>query len=392
MQRLALVALALVQAVAGRTCSCECCETAAAREEQAVQCSLSPGAPSAPRCDNLCAKSADDHLLETAQSFVDTERFCFAECVPAQEDAEPGTPCHPLALGAHAGRRARPALRIKRPQHREAPVALAREASAGPKGGSEEVDKLLKDAQKQAAKAQEKTIAVQRASYGGIGVVTEAAHVEDDARRAAGFALGVEQQVHKQLEEAKRQAREEAFAVMQEVMPMVQSAARSAAKKKATTGPFSKLEKSQEEQVKATAAAASSGLQPWSEAMQGAEKVRDAYSQRSHELAQAAAAAQQTATALSAEAEQWRQLRSADETKAAQVESKAEQLQEQAKEAMGAAKENEKKAKKYLSIAKSIDESLPAYSRQAEQGAYHAISMVAPDVPAPLPPLVLQQK
>lgn len=51
---------------------------------------------------------------------------------------------------------------------------------------------------------------VQRASYGGIGVVTEAAHVEDDARRAAGFALGVEQQVHKQLEEAKRQAREEA--------------------------------------------------------------------------------------------------------------------------------------------------------------------------------------
>lgn len=73
------------------------------------------------------------------------------------------------------------------------------------------------------------------------------------------------------------------------------------------------------------------------------------------------------------------------------MESKAEQLQEQAKEAMGAAKENEKKAKKYLSIAKSIDESLPAYSRQAEQGAYHAISMVAPDVPAPLPPLVLQQ-
>ena len=34
---------------------------------------------------------------------------------------------------------------------------------------------------------------------------------------------------------------------------------------------------------------------------------------------QAAAAAQQTATALSAEAEQWRQLRNADETKAAQA-------------------------------------------------------------------------
>ena len=29
---------------------------------------------------------------------------------------------------------------------------------------------------------------------------------------------------------------------------------------------------------------------------------------------------------------------------------------------------------------------------RAAAGAYHAISMVAPDVPAPLPPLVLQQK
>lgn len=50
---------------------------------------------------------------------------------------------------------------------------------------------------------------VQQATFGGIGLVTETAHVEDDARRAAGFALGVEQQVAKQLEEAKRQAHEE---------------------------------------------------------------------------------------------------------------------------------------------------------------------------------------
>lgn len=50
---------------------------------------------------------------------------------------------------------------------------------------------------------------MQQATFGGIGLVTETAHVEDDARRAAGFALGVEQQVAKQLEEAKRQAHEE---------------------------------------------------------------------------------------------------------------------------------------------------------------------------------------
>ena len=38
-----------------------------------------------------------------------------------------------------------------------------------------------------------------------------------------------------------------------------------------------------------------------------------------HRRTQAAAAAHETATALSAEAEQWRQLRSADETKVAQA-------------------------------------------------------------------------
>lgn len=51
-----------------------------------------------------------------------------------------------------------------------------------------------------------------------------------------------------------------------------------------------------------------------------------------------------------------------------------------------------RKARKYLSIAKNIDDSLPAYARQAEQGAYHSMAMVAPDVPAPLPPLVFVQK
>lgn len=41
-------------------------------------------------------------------------------------------------------------------------------------------------------------------------MLSEAAHVEDNARRAAGFALGVAQQVEKRLEEAKKEAHEEA--------------------------------------------------------------------------------------------------------------------------------------------------------------------------------------
>lgn len=193
------------------------------------------------------------------------------------------------------------------------------------------------------------------------------------------------------LAQAKHQAHDEAIATMQEVMPVVQQAARDAAKKEATTGPFSKLEKSQQEQVKATAAAASAGV-GWAEAMAGATRVRDAYSRRSQDFAQAAAASEQSAQSLAMEAKEWRQLSGADPTKRAKVQRKAMRLQEEANEALTAAREEDQKAQKYLSIAKSIDDSLPAYSQQAEQGAYHAMSMVAPDVPAPLPPLVFVQK
>ena len=51
-----------------------------------------------------------------------------------------------------------------------------------------------------------------------------------------------------------------------------------------------------------------------------------------------------------------------------------------------------RKAEEYLSTAKSIEDSLPAYSREAQQGAYRAMAMVAPEIPPPLPPLVLTQK
>ncbi|CAK9113999.1 Vacuolar protein sorting-associated protein 51 homolog (Protein fat-free homolog) [Durusdinium trenchii] len=366
MQRLTL-AFALVQAVAGRSCSCDCCETSVAREEAALQCSLAQGAPTAPRCESLCAKSAEDHVLEAA-SLLDTERFCFAECVPASEDATAGAPCYPLAAGAPGpGRRALRAHRLPRPERRAvvapAKVSLARAGAAD----SSPTDKLLEDAQKQAAKAKDAAEAVQRASYGGVATVSEAARAEDDARRAAGFAMGVEGQVAQMLAQAKHQAHDEAIATMQEVMPVVQQAARDAAKKEATTGPFSKLEKSQQEQVKATAAAASAGV-GWAEAMAGATRVRDAYSRRSQDFAQAAAASEQSAQSLAMEAKEWRQLSGADPTKRAKVQRKAMRLQEEANEALTAAREEDQKAQKYLSIAKSIDDSLPAYSQQAEQG------------------------
>ncbi|CAK9100016.1 unnamed protein product [Durusdinium trenchii] len=378
-------------AVAGRSCSCDCCETSVAREEigeqeAALQCSLAQGAPTAPRCESLCAKSAEDH---EAASLLDTERFCFAECVPASEESISWTP--PL------GR-----LATLWPPVRRAPDAVR----SGPIGfhdpraaDSSPTDKLLEDAQKQAAKAKDAAEAVQRASYGGVATVSEAARAEDDARRAAGFAMGVEGQVGRSRNSLSMQIPPQAIATMQEVMPVVQQAARDAAKKEATTGPFSKLEKSQQEQVKATAAAASAGV-GWAEAMAGATRVRDAYSRRSQDFAQAAAASEQSAQSLAMEAKEWRQLSGADPTKRAKVQRKAMRLQEEANEALTAAREedqtlgtdedlghevNRRKAQKYLSIAKSIDDSLPAYSQQAEQGAYHAMSMVAPDVPAPLP-------
>ena len=51
--------------------------------------------------------------------------------VVTHQDAEPGTPCHPLALGARGGRRALRVRHVARPRHQATAVALARETAAG---------------------------------------------------------------------------------------------------------------------------------------------------------------------------------------------------------------------------------------------------------------------
>eukprot|EP00913_Durusdinium_trenchii_P014043 g13184.t1 len=296
-------------------------------------------------CKNLGESSSsglDDVLEEiakTEQALIMNGFTALTECQPLQSLLGPDKRRAVVAPAkvslARAGRMSRE--RLEGAVGRVEAALLARVEGAA---DSSPTDKLLEDAQKQAAKAKDAAEAVQRASYGGVATVSEAARAEDDARRAAGFAMGVEGQVAQMLAQAKHQAHDEAIATMQEVMPVVQQAARDAAKKEATTGPFSKLEKSQQEQVKATAAAASAGV-GWAEAMAGATRVRDAYSRRSQDFAQAAAASEQSAQSLAMEAKEWRQLSGADPTKRAKVQRKAMRLQEEANEALTAAREED---------------------------------------------------
>ncbi|CAJ1429527.1 unnamed protein product [Effrenium voratum] len=358
-----------IECAAARTCSCDCCEAAP----------RSPCAAAA-RCESLCAKSAEDQVLEALQSLLDTERFCYAECVPTTEEAESASACRRLTPAERERGLPKPPAPKFLARRSELP-ALAREQTE--KAPEPALQKLVDEAAAAAAKAKAEAEAVQQVSYGGVAMMAQAASAEEDARRAAGFAMSVEGQVQTILDQARRDAHAEAFGVLQEVLPVVQQRARAAAKAEATRGPFSKAEKAQKAQVEALAAAGSAG-EDWTEAMHQAVKVRDAYSSRSKELAQAAFTAEQGAQQLEQEAQQWQQLKSSGL-------SKAKALHLRAQEFMAAASENDQKANKYLGIAKSIDDSLPAYSRQAAQGAYHAMSMVA-DVPPPLPPLAFAQK
>jgi len=379
------------------SCSCDCCETAASREADAVgamQCSFAQSqAATAPKCDSLCAKGADDHSIESAQSFLDTERFCFVECVPSNDDLRAGDACRPMSFQERQASHGQGNIKAPKPTHflrkRSWQTVLAREAPAAPKPWAsvenKDVEKVLSEGKVAAEKAAEEAQAVEQASYAGFAVVSQAARAEEDARKAAVAAMTMENKVKKVLDMAKREAHAEAFGVLQEVLPPMQQAARAAAKTKATAGAGSKSEEAQRAEVFATAKAAEEGMRPWTEAMQNAAKVRDAYASRGKELAAASLTAERNAQHLEKESRDWQGV------KTPRAERKASNLHSKAEEFMATASDTDAKARKYFDIAKSIDGSLSSYSQQAEQGAYHAMAMVSPDVPAPLPPLALVQ-
>lgn len=134
------------------------------------------------------------------------------------------------------------------------------------------------------------------------------------------------------------------------------------------------------------AVAAEKGLKPWTDAMLNAATVRDQHAERGTTLAEAAFAAKERSQSLEVQARQW------DALPGAHAKVQARKLHKKAKHFMAVATEDDKKAKDSFKMAKSIDDSLPAYQRQAQQGAYHEIAKVAADVQAPLPPLALTQK
>ncbi|CAE7309898.1 unnamed protein product [Symbiodinium microadriaticum] len=391
----------MVLAARRSLCSCDCCETAASREQDfpgGMQCSFAqPKVTTAPRCDSLCAKHADDATIESAQSLLDTERFCFVECVPGNEDLRAGDTCRPMSFEERKSSRGEGNIRLPKPsavQHlrkKSWQTVLAREPKKpeAPKAWASleasDMEKALKDGKKAATKAMEEAKAVQQASYAGFSVVSKAARAEEDARKAAVMAMNTEEKVRKVLDMAKIEAHAEAFGVLKEVLPPMQQAARAAAKASAMAGPGSESEEAQKRQVLATSKAAADGMKPWSDAMQNAVKVRDAYASRGKELAEASLAAERNAQYLEKESRAWQTVQTP------QAERKASNLHSKAQEFMATASENDERANKYFDIARSIDGSLPSYSQQAEQGAYHAMAMVSPDIPAPLPPLAMVQ-
>lgn len=147
--------------------------------------------------------------------------------------------------------------------------------------------------------------------------------------------------------------------------------------------PLTAQRKAQREIGSQVAVAADKGLKPWTDAMLNAAKVRDQHAARGNTLAKAAFAAGKRDQSLEAQARQWRAL------PGAHAKFQAGKLQKKANHFMAAATDADKKAKDSFKIAKSIDDSLPAYHRQAQQGAYHEIAKVAADVQAPLPSLAL---
>ena len=352
----------MVLAARRSLCSCDCCETAASREQDfpgGMQCSFAqPKVTTAPRCDSLCAKHADDATIESAQSLLDTERFCFVECVPGNEDLRAGDTCRPMSFEERKSSRGEGNIRLPKPsavQHlrkKSWQTVLAREPKKpeAPKAWASleasDMEKALKDGKKAATKAMEEAKAVQQASYAGFSVVSKAARAEEDARKAAVMAMNTEEKVRKVLDMAKIEAHAEAFGVLKEVLPPMQQAARAAAKASAMAGPGSESEEAQKRQVLATSKAAADGMKPWSDAMQNAVKVRDAYASRGKELAEASLAAERNAQYLEKESRAWQTVQTP------QAERKASNLHSKAQEFMATASENDERANKYFDIAR----------------------------------------
>lgn len=154
--------------------------------------------------------------------------------------------------------------------------------------------------------------------------MAEVVHAEDDARRAAGFAMGVEGQVKRMLQEAQRQAHDEvalsscgyggarpwppcrrcclwSSRLVKRWLEIswVEAAGQGSGQAEGHDwAPFQAGEVAEgagrgwghrptELGTQAIATAATEGLKPWADAMRNAAKVRDAYSTRSYEFAQA---------------------------------------------------------------------------------------------------------
>lgn len=425
-------------AAAARACSCDCCGAEYRREAAAdgsgkqrlgcayLEASLLSSFASVQSCGSLCTKQAGDSLLQASQTAeVDTERFCFVECVPRvgnpSQEPQRGGACRPLSSQELAavqvpadGQQAPTQFLSRRTAVRsglqqsvlatdrildvlaDAPAAAdaAAPAAAGVAAAqwdsvSQAAQEQLKEVAKLAEKATEKAKEaakdqeiIKDAAYTGAFEVPKALAAVDDARMAAQYARRAEAQVRALSAKVKQQTREAAFSVIPEVLKSLQDAARGearlAAEKQAADVHAQTFVEAPQVAQKA--------MQPYLEAMNKAADAEDKYIARGNDLERQAAQQQQQAQELQAQADGWRAVPGEDAAE------KVRKLMTQARSARRQAAELNGKAGVDFKTAQSIEETLPQYNHQAAQAAYHAQSLLLPGVQAPLPPLVLSQQ
>eukprot|EP00933_Yihiella_yeosuensis_P066833 TRINITY_DN71308_c0_g1_i1.p1 TRINITY_DN71308_c0_g1~~TRINITY_DN71308_c0_g1_i1.p1 ORF type:complete len:466 (-),score=121.26 TRINITY_DN71308_c0_g1_i1:271-1668(-) len=421
------------------TCSCDCCETSI-RQQAALDGSVNmfevpvcsyvqPGLLSwatAPSCSSQCFKSNSDHVLEsTQQQEIDTERFCYVECMPepklAGEIPQAGDLCRAQSKEEVDAAKDSTGNGHDKKNEVEAPVEqLVDQASADsilglslrktnatdgelvkPWDGviteSGKAEALAKEAQEKAEKADAESVRLESMAMKGSITLPLALGAVEDARLAARFALMTRDKIHEILLNAQSTANFEAMAMIGGVVNPIKAAARVAAQGAALARGAAK--------TKANALASHQkgfdAMAGWEKAMAAAANIRDQYANGGDSLASLAAGSEQQAQALLVEADQWK-LHDEELTKecfaqcATQlcrdncVSVKGDKYQRdkllgESKGAFDTATSLDRASKAAMAKAREIDASLPAYARQAQQASFYAAAQPYPAEPASMP-------
>mmetsp|Transcript_16921 Transcript_16921/g.39788 ORF Transcript_16921/g.39788 Transcript_16921/m.39788 type:complete len:420 (-) Transcript_16921:199-1458(-) len=384
-------------------CTCECCVAELQREGsedggRQLQCMQvqtgldyrSPFRAPAKECGDLCQSESGERL--------DSQQFCFAECVPRDLDAEhlaqQGSPC---SLPKYVGRggTVAPVLRGQlEVQQAHLFLANASIMATGLEGASESgvpppaaahttgamEQKLTQIAQETAGVAalyaevaRGPAVEIANASAGALQALGTAAAAVEKAQHAAEEAEGAERRMRVLRDEILKATRYAAFRLIPEVLkPIVQKARRQTrgeAEGKARVLEVKILEEAPEAARKAAG--------PYKEAAHHFAAVAKEYLLKGRALDEQSQAMRTEAEALQRQASV---ARSALE---------AQQVMQKANALAGEAARTGSQADWFFKASESLLKvQVPGYLRQSQQAAYHAEASVDPNAQPPLPPIV----